>query len=127
MLGMPGRIRAVVIAAGVLGCVALPATAHAEPSPHEGSGPCGQVRVFGTVEEVSAYPTSCDEAMAVATRMVALWPAGQRFVKFDGWSCAGVTAGEASMGDTWDLDCENESTGGKVIFAPPGGLPVDVD
>ena len=126
MMRSMGRIRGVLIVAGLLAAVSVPATTGAQPSPHESSGPCGQVTVFAKIEEVSAFPTSCGEAMAVANKMIALWPAGQRFVKFDGWSCAGVTGGEASMGDTWDLDCENESTGGKVIFAPPS-LPVDVD
>lgn len=88
--------------------------------PHRDGEVCGQVTVFGKPEVVSAFPTPCSEAMEVANKMIALWPAGSRFVKFDGWSCAGVTGGEASMGDWWDLDCENAETGGKVVFSPPG-------
>jgi len=98
----------------------VPAEASATPLPEEGQGDCGQVTVFGKPEIVSAHPIGCDEAMAVANKMIATWPQGSRFVEFDGWSCAGVTAGEASMGDWWDIDCENEASGAKVVFTPPG-------
>ncbi len=102
-----------VVALGAAGL----ATAHAQSI--EGGEECGQVTVFGKPEVVSAYPIGCDEAMAVANKMIATWPQGSRFVKFDGWSCAGVTGGEATMGDWWDLDCENAATGAKIVFASP--------
>jgi hypothetical protein len=100
--------------------VGLPGIASATPSPSEGDGPCGQVTVWGKPEVVSAFPITCDEAMAVANKMTATWQEGMRYTAFDGWECAGVTAGEASMGDWWDYHCENSGNGAKVVFEPPG-------
>jgi hypothetical protein len=113
-------MRTVGILASVGAACALIPTGTAAAQPHFDGEVCGQIVAHGSLMQVTAFPTPCDEAMAVAQKMVATWPEGSRFVKFDGWSCAGVTGGEVDEGATWDLDCENEGSGGMVIFDTVG-------
>ena len=110
-----------IAAACVLVMLALPGwNRPVQAQPNEDSeGPCGQVVVFGHSEKVISGPIlSCNDAMAVAKKMIATWPNNARFVQFDGWECAGATGGDVSMGATWDYSCENARSKAQIVFQP---------